>query len=92
MAYVVVANLDELARLRREHERRWMTEIDEPEMTGGTYLAVQHSRDLSGASLQGCPQRIPSRDRLRQPEIDLFKQQVAGYRQTMQLALQMITV
>ena len=66
-------NLDELARLRREKKRR-MAEIDEPEMTGRTHLAVQHGRDLARSLLQASPQCIPSRDRVRQPEIELIKQ------------------
>src|SRR5229473_2415944 len=66
-------NLDELPRLCREQKRRWMAEIDEPEMTGRTHLAVQQSRDLTRTLLHASPQCIPSRDRLRQPEIELFK-------------------
>src|ERR1700740_2894348 len=67
-------NLRELATTCREYEWRWVSEVDEPEMTGWMHFPVKHSRNLASIVFLTPAKRVSSRDRFRQPQIDLLKQ------------------
>src|SRR5215469_6466486 len=58
----------------REDERRWMPEIYEPAIAIRMHFAVQHGGNLARIFCVTSSEGIASRDRLRQTQVDVFKQ------------------
>src|SRR5882672_7928304 len=70
----IFVQLDELTIFSREHKRRRVAKIYKSEITVGMDFAIKHSRNLARIFSLTYPQCVTSRDRMRQTQIDVFKQ------------------
>src|SRR5262249_25238767 len=67
-------DVHEFAIFRREHERRWMSEIGETKMVAGLNFAVQHSRKFAGMFFLSNSERIAGSYRLRHAQIEVLEE------------------
>src|SRR3954453_9669503 len=70
----IVVQLHKLAIFSREHERRRVPKIYKSEIAVGMHFAIKHRRNLARIVSLTYPQCVTSRDRMRQTQVDVFKQ------------------
>src|SRR4030095_9501506 len=70
----IFVQLHELKIFSREHKRRRASKNYKSGIAGGMDFSLKHSRNLARIFSLVYPQCIASRDRMRQTQIDVFKQ------------------
>src|SRR5262245_45957478 len=70
----IFIQLHELTKFSREHQRRRMAEVYKTEISVRMYFAVKHGRDFTGIVLLAYLKCVASGNRLRQAQVDVFKQ------------------
>src|SRR5580765_5028133 len=70
----IFVQLHEFAIFSREHKRRRVPKIYKSEIAVWVHFAIEHSRNLARIFSLTYPQCVTSRDRMRQTQVDVFKQ------------------
>src|SRR5713101_2999638 len=69
----ILVQLHKFAIFSREHERRRVSKIYKSEIAVGMHFPIEHSRNLARIFFS-YTQCVTSRDRMRQTQVDIFKQ------------------
>src|SRR5260370_30226971 len=70
----IFVQLHKFAVCSRKHKRRRVSKIYKSEIAVGMHFAIKHSRNFASIFSLAEPQRVASRDRMRQTKVDVFKE------------------